>query len=108
MVTRKLMRATICNRVSHPVLTIDELPDFCAALVVSAFVKTSWLVDVRADVLIGVLTTELAGIGMDKPLGMGIILVVACAVMMALEFAVSLSYAGDVLVGARVDELTTV
>ena len=107
MVTRKLMRATICNRVSHPVLTIDELPDFCAALVVTVFVKTSWLVDLRSDVLIGVLTTELAGIGMDKPLGMGIILVVACAVI-ALEFAVSLSYAGDVLVGARVDELTTV
>ena len=79
----------------------------CPEVVVTMFVTLSWLIDVWADVLIGMLTTELAGIGMDMPVGMEIVLVVAAAVI-ALELAVSISYAGDVLVGARVDELITV
>ena len=83
------------------------LPDLCAGAVVSVCVKALRLVDARSDVLIGMLTTELAGIGMDMPVGVEIISVVAAAVV-ALEFAVPLSYDGDALVGARVDALTTV
>ena len=57
--------------------------------------------------LIDMLIGELVGIGIDMLVGVRIIAVVV-SVTIALEFGVSASYAGSVLVGMRLEALATV
>ena len=63
-----------------------------------------------ADVLINMLSSVAVGLGIGMPvvvIGMPVLVVVASAAI-ALEFAVSVSYPVDLLLGVRLDALTTV
>ena len=102
------------TRFSHPDVAVDVLSDVWTGTVVNLSVE-ALVIDVRpdvgiatlADVLISRLANPVVGLGIDMPVVVEVLVVVASTVI-ALEFVVSVSYAVDVLVGVRLDALTTV
>ena len=107
MLSKRQIRTVGCKRVSHPEAALDLLSALCAGAAIGITVAAlASRTDARVVLLI-VFASELAGIGIGLPVDEGILVVVASAVI-DFEFALSASYTADVVIGVRLDALTTV
>ena len=108
------MTVMICTRVSHPEVTIDVLAGVWAGTFINISVEALVIdvsdgvgSDVSGGVSINGFPGEVVNIGIDKLIGVALIVVVSFA-MIDLYFIVSVLYDIDVLVDVCLDALTAV